>query len=225
MKNEYLAIIPARKNSKRIKNKNLKKINGKTLIDRTIIEAKKCKKISQICLSTNIDQLFNLQDKSVFVLKRPNNLSTNNSSTEMAVKHCINFYLEKKKIKFKNIILLQPTSPFRNKFDIENAINIFEKDKADSLFSGTKGKLFIWKKRKNLYSSNFNHKKRQRTQDMNADFIENGAIFIFNIKKYLKINNRLFGKISFSEMNLLNSFEIDDYNDLRIAKKIGKIIL
>ena len=38
---KLIAIIPVRKNSKGIKKKNLIKINGKTLLDRTIQIAKK----------------------------------------------------------------------------------------------------------------------------------------------------------------------------------------
>ena len=225
MKKKYLAIIPARNGSKRIKNKNLVKIKGKTLVDIAINTASNCKKISKICLSTDIKNPTKIKNNKLFVLKRPKNLASDTSSTERTIKHTINFFLNTQNQKFENIILLQPTSPFRSKLDIENALNKFEKDKSDSLFSGTKKKLFIWKKNKNYFSSNFNHNKRQRTQDMKTNYVENGAIFIFNTKKFFRKNNRLFGKISFSEMSLLNSFEIDDYNDLRIAKKIGKIIL
>ena len=35
---DYLTLIPARKNSQRIKNKNLRKYNGISLIDKTIID-------------------------------------------------------------------------------------------------------------------------------------------------------------------------------------------
>ena len=225
MKKKYLAIIPARKGSKRIKNKNLVKIKDKTLVDITINTALNCKKISKVCLNTDIKNPTKIKNDKLFILKRPKNLGSDTSSTEKTIKHTINFFLATKNQKFENIVLLQPTSPFRSKLDIENAINKFEKDKSDSLFSGTEHKLFIWKKSKNFYSSNFNHNKRQRTQDMKINYVENGAIFIFNIKKFLKKNNRLFGKISFSKMDIINSFEIDNHNDLKIAKKIGKIIL
>ena len=53
----YVAIIPARKGSKSIKNKNLVKIKGKRLIDYTIDAAKKTKQISKIVISSDIRNL------------------------------------------------------------------------------------------------------------------------------------------------------------------------
>ena len=50
----YLAIIPARKDSKRIKNKNLVKINNKELIKFTIEAAIKTKKISSGSYDDNV---------------------------------------------------------------------------------------------------------------------------------------------------------------------------
>ena len=52
----YLTLIPARKNSKRIKNKNLIKINGVSLIDRTIAAALKIKNF--IIVSTDNEKNF-----------------------------------------------------------------------------------------------------------------------------------------------------------------------
>lgn len=53
MKNKILAIIPARKNSKRLKNKNLLLFNKKPLIHWTIKSALKSKKIDTIVVSSD----------------------------------------------------------------------------------------------------------------------------------------------------------------------------
>ena len=50
---KVLAIIPARKSSKRLKNKNFKNFNGKPLIYWTIQRALKSKFIDQILVSTD----------------------------------------------------------------------------------------------------------------------------------------------------------------------------
>ena len=51
---KYLAIIPARKNSKRLKNKNIIKIKNRILFDYTLIAAKKSSMVSAIAVTTDI---------------------------------------------------------------------------------------------------------------------------------------------------------------------------
>ena len=63
-----LAIIPARSKSKGVKNKNIKKINGKELIYYTIKRAKESKLISNIIASTDskiYSKLFQSQQRQV----------------------------------------------------------------------------------------------------------------------------------------------------------------
>ena len=59
---------------------------------------------------------------------------------------------DKKKIVSENVILLQPTSPFRNDKDILKAIKKYEKGNHDSLFSAYEDKILIWKKKKNNHT-------------------------------------------------------------------------
>ena len=191
----YVAIIPARKNSKRIKNKNIRKINGKYLVNYTIDAAKKVNKISKIVVTTDIDKILKKNKGKLVYLKRPSLLSKDTSTTESAMFHALNYLKEKENINPRNIILLQPTSPFRDKNDITNAINKYEKGKYDSLFSGFVAKILIWKKNRNNFKPlNYKLNKRKKGQDSKRMIIENGAIFISNYKKFLLNKNRLFGK-------------------------------
>jgi CMP-N-acetylneuraminic acid synthetase len=57
---KYLAIIPCRKNSKRIKNKNLKKINDKSLVEITLNQAQKVKQIESIIISTDSTKILKI---------------------------------------------------------------------------------------------------------------------------------------------------------------------
>ena len=65
-KNHILGIILARKGSKRIKNKNLKKIHGKSLTEITINFAKSLKFLTNIVLSTDDKKILNLAKKIRF---------------------------------------------------------------------------------------------------------------------------------------------------------------
>ena len=62
-KKKILGIIPARKGSKSIKNKNLLKINNKTLIEIAINSAKKSKFLSDIVVTSDSLKILNLAKK------------------------------------------------------------------------------------------------------------------------------------------------------------------
>jgi len=64
---KILIIIPARKNSKRLKNKNLLKINNKSLIQRTIDEAKKIVPNKNILVSTDSKIILKIAKKNKII--------------------------------------------------------------------------------------------------------------------------------------------------------------
>lgn len=220
----YIAIIPARSGSKRLKNKNLLRLKKKSLFDHTLTAAKKCKKIDKIIVTTNIKKLLKKNSKKIFYIKRPSYLCKDKSNTESAMKHALNKYSKFNKKKIDNIILLQPTSPLRSVKDINSAIKLFEKKKYDSLFSGFLKKYLIWsEKRKKIVPINFSLKIRKRGQNIKKLIIENGAIFIFKYNKFRKFNKRLFDKIGVYLMSQKNSLEIDEKFDYEVSKLYLKL--
>lgn len=97
-----ICIIPARKNSKELKNKNILKINKKPLIDYTVFAAKKSAKIKKIYISTDDEKIINYYKKDPKVqipFKRPRFLSTDKASSLDVYMHMIK-HLEKKKNKY-----------------------------------------------------------------------------------------------------------------------------
>jgi N-acylneuraminate cytidylyltransferase len=224
-KNNFYIIIPARKNSKRIPNKNLIKILNSRLIEYTIHHAKLSKKKTNIFISSDDLRIKKLSDKYKvnFTLRSKKN-SQDKSTTESAILETIN--QNKKKIIFNknsHIVVLQCTSPIRSRKDIDKAIKHYIKNKLDSLFSGCENKNLFWgQSNKKLQPINYNIFKRKREQSMQKQFIENGSIYIFNLLKFLKYKNRLFGKIGIFLMNKITSIQIDDKEDVIICRKLLK---
>ena len=126
---KYLTIIPARKNSKRLKNKNLINFCNKPLISFTFEFVKKIKKFDYIMLSTDDERILNISKKFKInaPFKRPKLLSGDNVSLNNVVIHAVNWYIKKFKSSPKNIVLLQPTSPFRNEKHFKNILKLYEK--------------------------------------------------------------------------------------------------
>lgn len=219
---EYLAIIPARGNSKRIKNKNLIKFRKKTLIENTLDSIKDIKKIKLAALSSDLNKILKIgkKYKKCIDIIRPKKISSSKSTTEKAILHVIKV-LEKQRFKIKNIILLQVTSPLRSKDDIIGSIKKFEKKKLNSIFSCYKKKPFVWKKKsKSLLSTSYNYKKRVISQRMENLYFENGAIYIFNVKKFKSVKNRILKPFDVFVMDEMNSLDIDTKEDLKLLKKM-----
>ena len=86
---KFLAIIPARKGSKGIKNKNFKNFNGKPLIYWTIKAAKKSKFIDKLIVSTNSKHIrnFALSQKVMCPFLRPENISNSRSKAKDVILH------------------------------------------------------------------------------------------------------------------------------------------
>ena len=132
-----LAIIPARGGSKGLPRKNIKMLGNKPLIFWTIEAALKAKNISKVILSTEDKEIADVcsQTDIEIPFMRPNSLAGDNSSAIDVYIYTIN------KLKKENIynqdeyVVLLPTVPFVSAKDIDNAINLFKKNDADSVIS------------------------------------------------------------------------------------------
>tara|TARA_B110000037_G_C17095392_1_gene495788 strand:+ start:1756 stop:2217 length:462 start_codon:yes stop_codon:yes gene_type:complete len=153
MKNIYHSIILARGDSKGIKNKNLQILNGKPLIYWSIKKSLECKKISKTWVSSDSEKILNLSKNfGANIIKRPRIYSKDSSSSESAWEHAIKYINKEKKI-CNYVVGIQPTSPLRDAKDFERGINIFEKNKLDSLFTSLKiNDYFIWFYKKKIIS-------------------------------------------------------------------------
>ena len=217
---KIIYLILARKNSKRIKNKNLLKLNNKTLIELTIDFVKKIAPLKHIIFSTDSEKMRkianNLGVKTPWL--RPKNLSLDNTSSYKTSIHAIKWY-ENKFNKIDAVVLFQPTSPFRSKKHFENALKKFKKNPKIPLVSvkkvGLTGDKILIKK--NKYMTYFTNKK-----DKVNTFIPNGSFYIIEKKALIKNKSFYANKMNYYEMfdNLMN-IDIDTPDDYLMAKKLS----
>ena len=213
---EIMAIIPARGGSKSIPLKNLKLLNGKPLIDYSINVSLKSKFITRTIVSSDHPKILNRAQKlGAEILKRPKNLATDSSQLEPVMEHCLNHFKLKENYIPDIIILLQNTSPLRTKNHIDDALSTFLDSKFDSMMSCYSSHYFLWTLKKNtLIPKNHNPKNRPNRQQMNNQFIENGAIYITKYNAFKKSHCRISGKIGLFEMQQKVSIDIDTKSDL-----------
>lgn len=134
---KILAIIPARGGSKGLPEKNIKPLSGKPLIGWTIEQAKECKYIDSIFVTTDNERIANTAKYfGVDVpFLRPAELAKDTSSSMDVVEHVLSHF-ENKHVYFDYILLLEPTSPLRKKNDLDAAIQLaIENESADGIIS------------------------------------------------------------------------------------------
>ena len=219
-----LIIIPARAGSKRIKNKNIRKINGKPLIYWTIKYAKKYAKNSDIIVTSDSKKIYQIsKEEKIKYFKRPKNISGDNSNVYYAIVHVL------KKIKieseYKYIALLQPTSPLRPKNLISKTISTLEKKKYfQNLIhlERTYHKIGFLSK-KNEWQPLYDTKIRG--QDIVNQFRPSGCLFLYlrkdfeNFKKFTKRKNYGFiQKESIYTVNIDNEEDFVKLNYLSTKK-------
>ena len=225
-----IAVIPARKGSKRIKNKNIIKFNNKPMIYWTIKAAKDSKIFDYIFVSTDSKKTAKISKKygAEVPFLRTKKLSNDKISVHAVTVDSIKRLQRTLNRKFDTVVQLMPNCPFRTAKDIVMAYNFFKKKKYNFLISCTK--FFItnpwWacKILKNgivrrIFPINF----KKRSQDMNLLYSPTGAIWIAKIKNLLN-EKTFYGKnFRFYKMNFKSAIDIDNIEDLNFANNIIQV--
>ena len=221
-KNKIVALIPARGGSKGIKNKNIIDLCGKPLISYTIQAALESKYIDKVIVSTDSQEIADVAIKygAEVPFLRPGELASDTSKTIDAVMHAVG-ELEKRKEEYDILILLQATQPLRTADDIDSAIELFIKNKGQSLVSVSpvEDNPILIRTIDNLGRMNsiLPMKSTCRRQDMPLYYRVNGCIYI-NLISELDLNTSFNdNKIPYT-MPKERSVDIDEIKDLLIAQ-------
>jgi len=220
---KIIAVIPARKNYKKNKKKNLIKLNGLPLISYTIDYAKKSKLIDRIFVSTDGKEIASVSKKfGAEIIMRPKNLSNDIIMPDHAVVHAIDYVEKVLHYNFDYVVFLQPTTPLREATELDEAIKYCVKKNFDTVFSSIDYKPFLWRRNKHsIYPVTGNPFKRKRRQIMN-DINETGSYYITNKAIFKKFKNRFGKKVSNYDSDILSLFEIDTLNDYKFIKELFK---
>lgn len=213
---ENIAFIPVRGGSKSIKFKNIKKINGRPLIYWVLDAVVECNSIDKVVVSTDSDEIrdtVNLYNSNkILIINRSDEVSTDFASTESVMLEFAENYA------FKNIILVQATSPLIDSHDLTQGLELYKN--ADSVLSVVNQKRFIWNKQEYAQSLNYDYLNRPRRQDFQGFYVENGAFYITSKELLIKSKCRISGKISTYVMEEESYYEIDEPSDWIIVEKL-----
>ena len=222
---KILAIVPARGGSKGIKNKNLKKIKGKSLLKILFEISSKSKLIDNIVLSSDSEKIKNHSREIGYeiLFTRPKKLSGDKVPDMPVLRHALIKSEKILKKKFDLILMLQVTSPLRKNEYINKVVkkiidkgydSVWTISKVDRKFHPDK-QLIINNRKLNYFTKN--GKNIIARQQLNQTYSRNGAVYGFTRKCIL--NKKLLTNNSSFIITKSKQLSIDTISDLKLAAK------
>lgn len=212
-----VAFIPARGGSKRIPCKNMRTVNGLTLVERAIYCAAGAGIDRVIVSSDDLEILALAEDTGAIAWRRPSHLATDIARIEDAM--LVTDLGNEDNI----VVLLQPTSPLRSSRHVVEAVRMIEDgwdsacsvSVAPELYFGGRLRGFEFRPDRSLHV-------RRRTQDLGSYAYENGAVYATTVGRLRQTRSRMSGRIGAVVMEGWSGLDVDDEDDLYVAEWLAK---
>lgn len=225
--NKVLAFIGARSGSKGLKDKNIKRLNGKPLMAWTIEAALASEFVDSVVVSTDSEEYAEIATSyGAQVVLRPEELAGDDASLMAALQHGYQ-QIQERFGDFDTLINLQPTSPLRTSEHIDEALKLYSQYKMEnnvrvfSCLSVPAKYAWIMNCDQQGYAQFIDkgeQKKTAHARQKNKDImLPNGAIFILPASDLTQFYN---GKCIPYIMNEPDSIDIDTLYDFEKAAKI-----
>ena len=223
-KTKTIAIIPARKGSKRIPNKNKIPFYGKPMIEWTIRSALDAKLVDTVVVSTDDEEIMAIASKfeNVIAIQRPDELCTDTASINSAVQHAIDHLNIGKD---DTLLLLQPPCPLRSSADVNGALQVFFDSKPASVVSITEDELptaysMVLPEQNSLDTF---YDEITALKSVPTEHRLNGAIYVASVKTFEK--SGWFAKPGMAYvMPRERSIDIDTPLDLVLGESLAKYL-
>lgn len=213
----HIGIVPARGGSKRLPRKNIRIIAGKPLLAWTA-QAALASKLERVILSTDDEEIASVGRSHGLDVPflRPAAIADDATPMLLVLMHLID-WLEASGTRPSSLVLLQPTSPLRLPRHIDEAIALFDRQKAETVVSVTD------------VPNGFGPGKFMRMDPVGAvtksDFSDNGDLVVRNGPAILMTapdairRGTLYGSPTLGyRMDRASSADIDDEDDFAFAE-------
>lgn len=238
-----IAVIPARGNSQGVRKKNIQTIGGKSLVnlavelslgshlvDLTILTTDDKEIVSNAGQFSHYEDIFEkldygeLRDLSskMILHKRRSEHARSNSKTVDAVLEII----QKKEFSREDLILLlQPTSPFRQTNEIEKLLSLHKSEKtADAVISAKlfdsphPGKAIRIQGNRMLYDEKLVNNLSSPRQELPNYYVFDGAYYLTTVKNILQNNSFISKETAIFIREGISTINIDNETDLELAR-------
>lgn len=218
--------IFARGGSKGLPRKNIKHLLGKPLICYSIEIAQQVSILNGVFVSTDDDEIADIaRGSGAIVIDRPEELACDKCPEWLAWRHAIE-WVESRYGGFDDFVSLPTTSPLRNVFDVESAINKRQSAQADiciSITPANRSPFFnMVKKNTNGFVelAAFTADDVTRRQDAPEVYDITTVVYAAS-KEFIMNGNKIFdGKVTYIEVPKERAVDIDDIYDFKLAEII-----
>lgn len=224
VKESRICVILARSGSRRLPQKNLQKINGKTLIEHAI-NCCTSNSITTIVSSDSNEILDHIKSKNIILHKRSGLTSNDKASSEVALVEVLKFYDISPNTE---VLLVPPTNPLRKAEDLSYFINQWEingkPNGYDQAFSVLSLQNDFWYQDegriKRVRDVIFKKIEPRVSSDRLNIFLETSAIYLTQAHLLYSGLSIVQGNPYPIELSRLASIDIDSEMDLKIARKL-----
>lgn len=223
--------ICVRGGSKGVKNKNIRLINGMPLLHITLIQALKSGLFDEVVVSSDSEAILECASdfKEVHLVKRPDELATDQAAKLPAMQHCL-LELEKKTGKtFETVIDLDATSPLRSIDDLKASVQLLEsRPDAFNLITAAPARRSPYFNLVEKKSDGFVSLAKTsaiplvRRQDAPECFDMNASIYIWKRENFFKAEKIISEKTILYTMPEERSIDIDSELDFKIVEMLLK---
>ncbi|MEU2930184.1 N-acylneuraminate cytidylyltransferase [Streptomyces sp. NPDC007251] len=223
-----LAVIPARGGSKGVPAKNLAPVGGVPLVARAVRECRAARLVTDVVVSTD-DQAIAAaaREAGAEVVLRPAAIAGDTATSEAAVLHAVDAHEALHGAPVDVVLLVQCTSPFIVREDIDGVASAVIEDGADTALTVAPFHGFVWREADagSEGGVGVNHDKsyRPRRQDRPQDFLETGAAYAMDAAGFRKHLHRFFGRTELVRTDPARVLEIDDPHDLARARALAPL--
>lgn len=219
---DNIAIIPARGGSKRILKKNIKMFFGKPIIAYSIENALVSGLFDEVMVSTDDEEIAEVARKygANVPFLRSEKASDDYATTETVIYEVLNEY-KNRSMEFENFCCILSTAPFLKHTLLENSYNKFQNGSFDSLFPAIR---YSYPIQRALRVVDGKIKMREaeylhsRSQDLEPMFHDSGLFYWMKIKEFYKSGEIFCQNTGMIELSELETHDIDDENDWKIAE-------
>ncbi|MFS4094506.1 cytidylyltransferase domain-containing protein [Streptomyces sp. AF1A] len=223
-----LAVIPARGGSKGVPAKNLAPVGGVPLVTRAVRECRAARLVTGVVVSTD-DQAIAAaaREAGAEVVLRPAAIAGDSATSEAAVLHAMDTYEALHAAAVDVVLLVQCTSPFLAREDVDGVASAVAEDGADTALTVAPFHGFVWREAADEPEGAFgvNHDKscRPRRQDRPQDLLETGAAYAMDAAGFRRHRHRFFGRTQPVRTDPARVLEIDDPHDLARARALAPL--